>query len=237
MEPLESGQIQPLGLSHAIGPPGWRPYFQRGIPSILKRLKHPKPDHQSLWWTFPLAPPSPPPAPPWPKDPLPADSRDPATSRGGPGGNAPNFCTERCCWAFCAPLGPPGPPWAPLDPPGPPGPSCARWASLGPPAPLGRPGPPCTPALLSPPQLYWLHPLNPLLGPLAPLCCPALGPFGPAWAPLNPSMPSWAPLRLTRPGPPWAPLNLPGPFGRRDQCLPVLAAKAEVGIEGASPKP
>ena len=61
MEPLESGQIQPLGLSHAIGPPGWRPYFQTGIPSILKRLKHPKPDHQSLWWTFPLAPPCPPP--------------------------------------------------------------------------------------------------------------------------------------------------------------------------------
>ena len=162
VEPLESGQIQPLGLSHAIGPPGWRPYFQRGIPSILKRLKHPKPDHQSLPWPFPLAPPSPPPAPPpWPKDPLPADSRDPDTSRRGPGGNAPNFCAQRC-WrrALPVPSGPSGPPWAPLGPP-----------------PPGPPGPP----------------------------------------------PFWAPC--------------PGPFGSRDKCLPVLAAKAEVGIEGASPKP
>ena len=44
MEPLESGQIQPLGLSHAIGPPGWRPYFQRGIP--------PLPPAQVLWFPF-----------------------------------------------------------------------------------------------------------------------------------------------------------------------------------------
>ena len=82
MEPLESGQIQPLGLSHAIGPPGWRPYFERGIPSILKRLQYPKPHHESLWWTFPLArplalplpPPWPPaapaPWPPWPTRPI-----------------------------------------------------------------------------------------------------------------------------------------------------------------------
>ena len=102
------------------------PIFSEGNPSILK-IKTPKPHHQSLWWTFPLAPPSP---PPWPKDPLPADSRDPATSTGG---NAPNFCAERCCWAFCALLGPPGPPWAALDPPGPP------WAPL---RALGLPGPP-----------------------------------------------------------------------------------------------
>ena len=24
---MESGQMKVLGLSHAIGPPGWRPYF------------------------------------------------------------------------------------------------------------------------------------------------------------------------------------------------------------------
>ena len=120
----------PLGLSHAIGPPGWRPYFQRGIPRF-SRLKHPNPTTKASGGHFLWHPQAP---PPWPKDPLPADSRDPATSTGG---NAPNFCAERCCWAFCALLGPPGPPWAALDPPGPP---CARWASLGPPplAPLGR---------------------------------------------------------------------------------------------------
>ena len=65
MEPLENGQIQPLGLSHAIGPPGWRPYFQRGILSILKRffgghfVWRPQPP-------WPLAAPAPGPLwPPW----------------------------------------------------------------------------------------------------------------------------------------------------------------------------
>ena len=67
MEPLESGQIQPLGPSHAIGPPGWRPFFERGIPSlILKRLKCPKADDKSLRCAFPLAPPSTPLSPPCP---------------------------------------------------------------------------------------------------------------------------------------------------------------------------
>ena len=50
----------------------------------------------------------------------------------------------------------------------------------------------------------------------------------------GPPEPPYAPLG--RPGPRWA-QGPPGPFGRRDKCLPVLAAKAEVGIEGASPKP
>ena len=61
MEPLESGQIQPLELSHAIGPPGWRPYFQAfGA----------------------LAPPNPPPAPAGPL----AASGSPVLcwARGGP---------------------------------------------------------------------------------------------------------------------------------------------------------
>ena len=137
MEPLESGQIQPLGLSHAIGPPGWRPYFQRGIPSILKRLKHPKPDHQSLWWTFPLAPPTPPPAPPLAQGPTAGRFQGPRHLQKGPGGNAPNFCAQRF-WLFLpGPSGLPGPPWAPLacsdpswPPLTPPGPACPPWPPL-----------------------------------------------------------------------------------------------------------
>ena len=138
---MESGQIQPLGLSHAIGPPGWRPYFQRGIPSILKRLEHPKPHHRSLWWTFPLAPP----LAQGPTGQIPGTQTPPG---GGPGGNAPNFCAERFWWLACpsrppwALLGPPGSPWAPLAPPGPPWPPLAPWPSGRPPlAPLAAPGP------------------------------------------------------------------------------------------------
>ena len=174
MEPLESGQIQPLGLSHAIGPPGWRPYFQRGIPSILKRLKHPKPDHQSLWWTFPLAPLAPPLPPPWPKDPLPADSRDPATSRGA---TRPISVLKGVAGPSAPPWAALGPPWTPLGPPARAGPP---WA---PPA-LGRPGPPYTPALLSPPSALLVAPPEPPLGPPGPPCAALL----------------WAPLGL--PGPP-----------------------------------
>ena len=86
--------------------------------------------------------------------------------------------------------------------------------------------------------------------PLAPTCTPLppLAPPGPPWPPLAPPGP-WPPPAFPGPpgcllGPRWpppflAPLGpLPSlPFCRRDKCLPVLAAKAEVGIEGASPKP
>ena len=129
MEPLESGQIQPLGLSHAIGPP-----FQRGIPSILKRLKYPKPDHQSLWWTFPLAPP-PPPLPPLgprthcrqiPGTQTPSGGVQGATRGLEPSGHP---CPAQAPpWPHLAPPGPPlAPPWPPLPPP---------WPPLVPPAPL-----------------------------------------------------------------------------------------------------
>ena len=57
--------------------------------------------------------------------------------------------------------------------------------------------------------------------PLAPLALSAWPPYGPPW-------PLW----------PWPPRPaLAALFGGGDKCLPVLAAKAEVGIEGASPKP
>ena len=82
-----------------LGHLGGAHIFNQEFPRILKRLKHPKPDHQSLWWTVPLAPPSPPPAPPlWPKDPLPAVPSRPPLAPAGP-------------------LAAPGPPWAPLAPP------------------------------------------------------------------------------------------------------------------------
>ena len=103
------------------------PIFSEGIPSILKRLEHPKPHHRSLWWTFPWHP-------PWPKDPLPADSRDPDTSRRGSRGQRAQFL----CWLACPspwpPLAPPGPRWPPGPLAGPPWPP---WP------PLAPPGPPC----------------------------------------------------------------------------------------------
>ena len=145
VEPLESGQIQPLGLSHAIGPPGWRPYFQRGIPSILKRLKHPKPDHQSLPWPFPLAPPSPPPAPPLAQGPTAGRFQGPRHLQEGVQGATRPISVLKgvgaapCLfpWPFWAPLAPLGPPGPPPGPPGP-GPLPFRQQRQVPARPCGQ---------------------------------------------------------------------------------------------------
>ena len=61
-----------------------------------------------------------------------------------------------------------------------------------------------------------------------------LGPSGPPWPPLAAPGPPWPPTwpPLAPPGPPW-----PALARHKKECMPVLAAKAEVGIEGASPKP
>ena len=220
MEPLENGQIQPLGLSHAIGPPGWRPYFQRGIPSTTKAS-----GGHFLW--HPLAPPLPP--PPGPRThcrQIPGTQAPPA---GGPGGNAPNFCAQKVRVACLpsrrpwAPLAPPGPPCPPPGPPGPflaPPPPGAPWAFPGPPwPPLAPPGPPGPP--WAPPGPPWPPPSW--------YCRPPLA-LAPPWPPLAPWPPPGPPL--APPGPPW-----PALAGHKKECIPVLAAKAEVGIEGASSKP
>ena len=114
----------------------WRPYFQRGIPSFLSRLEHPKPDHQSLWWTFPLAPPSPPPAPPLAQGPTAGRFQGPRHLEGGVQGQRAQFLPPLAL-APVAPLTPPRPPGPSLAPPGPP------WAPPGPtgPAPPGPPWP------------------------------------------------------------------------------------------------
>ena len=119
MEPLENGQIQPLGLSHAIGPPGWRPYFQRGIPSILKRLKPTlNPTTKAFGGHF-LWHPLPPPCPPLAHRQIPGTQAPPAL----PG---PRLAPP------LGPLAPPGPPWPPL----------AALATLAPARrPLAAPGP------------------------------------------------------------------------------------------------
>ena len=181
MEPLESGQIQPLGLSHAIGPPGWRPKFQGGIPSILKRLKHPKP----ISFGTPLA-----------QGPIEGRFQGPRHLQGGSRGQRAQFlCSQIFFLASWPPLAPPAPPFSTQRKRG----SRVLAACLFlPPAPLAR------------------------LAPWPPRPPP----------PLPPSLAPPAPGFSSGPGRPLRSL----PFSA-EKCLPVLAAKAEVGIEGASPKP
>ena len=118
------------------------PIFSEGNSLDSQEIKN-KPDHQSLWWTFPLAPPSPPPAPPlgllgaspcapWPAwaapgPPWPLSPSDPPWAPSPPAAPCPGpFWPPGPRWA----PGPPWPPWAPLGPPRPPpGPP---WAPLGP---------------------------------------------------------------------------------------------------------
>ena len=159
MEPLESGQIQPLGLSHAIGPPGWRPYFQRGIPSILKRLEHPKPHHRSLWWTFPLAP-------PLAQGPTAGRFQGPRHLQAGVQGATRPISVLKGFGGLPVLPGPPGPSWAPLGPPGPPWPPLAPAGPAGPLAgsplaPLAAPGPPWPPLPSLPFSADFLRRLQP----------------------------------------------------------------------------
>ena len=71
-------------------------------------------------------------------------------------------------------------------------------------------------------------------GPLAPPG-PPLAPPGPPWPPLAPLAPPGPPWPHGRPWPPLAPCSR-CPFSAEETSA-CLAAKAEVGIEGASPKP
>ena len=76
---------------------------------------------------------------------------------------------------------------------------------------------------------------------MPPLALP--GPLWPSLRPPPPPGPPWPPPlapgpHLAPPGPPWPPLAPPGPPWpalalHKKECMPVLAAKAEVGIEGA----
>ena len=210
MEPLENGQIQPLGLSHAIGPPGWRPYFQRGIPSTTKAS-----GGHFLW--HPLAPPLP---PPLAQGPTAGRFQGPRhLQRGVQGATRPISVLKRLGWLACL-RGAPGPPWPPLAP---------SWPPLAPPDPLGLPWPPGPPG---PPWPSLAPPWPPLAPPL--LVLPASPGFGSPLAPPGSLAPPWPP-----PGPPLAPPGPPWPAlaGHKKECIPVLAAKAEVGIEGASSKP
>ena len=231
MEPLEDGRIQPLGLSHAIGPPGWRPYFRGEFPRF-SRVEHPKPDHQSLWWTFPLAPPSPPPlAPPLAQGPT-------AGRFQGPGATRPISVLDLL--APLSPSGPLAPPGFPA-PPGPPWPTLAPlappWPSLAPPAPLAPPPDPPWPSLAAlsgppsgPPGPPWPPP-PPWPGPPGrpgPPSCPPWPPWtpwpsgppgpwpprGPPWPPLTP--PPWPP-------PPWPPWPYLAPL---DDFLPTFCCLA-----------
>ena len=114
--------------------------------------EHPKPDHQSLWWTFPLAPLAPPLPPPGPRThcrQIPGTQAPPA---GRPGPTRP-ISTLLTLLAPSPPLAPPGPPWPPLAVPGRP------WPPLAPPGlPSGRPWPPALAALFGGREVPALRP-------------------------------------------------------------------------------
>ena len=110
-----------------LGHLGGAHIFRGEFPRFSCRFDLP---HQSLLWTFPLAPPSPPLPPPGPR----THCRQIPGTQAPPAGGVQG-ATRPICGLPLAPLAPPAPPWPPLAPgppwPAPPGPP---WPSL--PGPL-----------------------------------------------------------------------------------------------------